>query len=160
MIEKLRAIYPHSIRPADLLSHMIEGLHYFNCFEFAFRLIEAPVVLGEFRKYEAVVFDPMMVEALMANLAQKQFSEIVDGDLVIYCTDTGVTHAGITGAKRVLSKWGTGYVWFHGTFEIPAEYGQIVRYYAAPPLELMVERFRIHALKQLEEFRQELEARS
>jgi hypothetical protein len=160
-VETLRAIYPHSIGPANLPNHMIEALPYFNCFEFAFRLIEAPVVLGEFRKYMAVVFDPMMVAALMADLQEKEPSDVVNKDLAIYFSDTGVTHAGIVKKPdEVLSKWGTGYIWFHGTFEIPAEYGQIVRYYAAPPFELMVERFRAHALQQMEEFKQKLKALS
>ena len=88
----------------------------------------------------------------MAGLHEKSRTDAVDDDLVIYSTETRIVHAGIACGRGVRSKWGESYIWEHGTFEIPSEYGWEVHYYAAPPAEEMKERFRLHALRQLDAY--------
>ena len=89
----------------------------------------------------------------MAELHDKPRHDAVDGDEVIYyATDGEIAHAGNVRGQGVRSKWGTSYIWEHGTFEIPAEYGWNVRYFASRPVEVYLERFLFHAKRQIDNF--------
>src|SRR6267378_2171586 len=72
-------------------------------------------------------------EFLLPSVQEKSRKESTDGDVVVYSTDTAVVHSGIVQRHLVLSKWGgSGHLWEHGTFEMPASYGWIDRYYNRP----------------------------
>ncbi len=51
-------------------------------------------------------------------------------DLVFYLPDGRFKHVGLwTGRRRLVSKWGTGLLYDHKLFEVPASYGDNVRYF-------------------------------
>jgi hypothetical protein len=146
-VETLRAIYPHSIRsiPAGSLQ---DRIRQFKCFAYAFQLWRLRG-LFDLTESRAVIFDDTLVNAMVAELHSKPRHDAVNQDLVIYSTDTGIVHAGMVSGQDVRSKWGTSYIWDHGTFEIPAEYGRSARYFAAPPPEVTTKRFLFHAERQI-----------
>jgi cell wall-associated NlpC family hydrolase len=56
------------------------------------------------------------------------------GDTAIYFQDSTPTHAGIVANnKQLISKWGTGHLYMHAVFEVPAKYGDTIRYYRSLP---------------------------
>lgn len=55
--------------------------------------------------------------------------EAAGGELVIYSFRGRPRHAGISlGHRRVRSKWGSGFVWEHGLWELPVRYGREVAF--------------------------------
>jgi hypothetical protein len=159
MVEQLRSIYPHSIRGFRLDPYFQDQILYFNCFAFAFQLIRWTGFF-EYRKSPVVIFDHSLVNVLLAGASEKTDADVTDGDLVIYFTDTEtetITHAGLVFGSLVRSKWGTGHVWEHGTFEVPAQHGSMVRYFAPLPLELTVGRFQVHAEHQIQDATEKME---
>jgi hypothetical protein len=54
------------------------------------------------------------------------------GALVIYSCKDRPQHAGILlPGRRVRSKWGMGYVWEHGLWEVPVSYGRQIAFFKA-----------------------------
>lgn len=148
-METLRAgHFPHSIRSISAGS-LQDRILQFNCFAYAFQLwrLKGFFDLTEGR---AVDFDDTLVNAMVAELDPKPRHDAVNCDIVIYSTDTRIVHAGMVSGQGVRSKWGTGYIWDHGTFEIPAEHGRSVRYFASQPPEVICERFLLHAGRQID----------
>ena len=54
-------------------------------------------------------------------------------DVVLYFLKEAVTHAAVVGSKQIYrSKWGGNEVHQHGLWEVPAQYGDRIRFYRAP----------------------------
>jgi hypothetical protein len=70
----------------------------------------------------------------LKRLVDQHLAEVASpsvGDLVIYFEEAEPKHIGISiGNDRVRSKWGTGLLWDHGTWEVPTYYGATARYFA------------------------------
>lgn len=141
-IELVRGVHPHSIQ---ILSGPKDTLEY-NCVMFALGIETDDKYL---KMLEHCPND------IHANTAFVQF--LVDrGDileqshadpksLAVYFGKEKVEHIGlITDDGRVLSKWGTGLLYQHAIFEVPANYGDTVRFFR--PME------RILVLKAFFEF--------
>ena len=151
IVEKLRAIYPHSIGALHS-AEFHDRIREFNCFAFAFQVYRWSRFFDLRKASPGVVFTETFVAAMLADLHEVTPSEAVEGDVVIYSTET-IVHAGIVHGQGVVrSKWGESYIWRHGTFEVPAEYGWEVHYFAALPLEVMVDRYRFHAERQMDAY--------
>lgn len=55
------------------------------------------------------------------------------GDLIIYFHDGKFRHVGrMKSETRVLSKWGTGWLYEHGIWEVPSSYGDDIQYFVGP----------------------------
>lgn len=71
------------------------------------------------------------------------------GDIVLYFRDGSPTHAGIAiGDGRLISKWGIGHLYEHDVYEVPAKYGQEIRYYHRLAPEASLEHFLEFAAQQ------------
>ena len=107
----------------------------FNCFEYALRLTEQVrnALLATLADLDVLV-DYRFVRRLgdAGLLHQKTLGEMQDGDLVLYCVDGKVTHAGRWEGGRVRSKWGSGLIYEHDAREVPYSYGE-PRWYQAIP---------------------------
>jgi len=56
--------------------------------------------------------------------------DAVAGDLVFYSNNGQLKHVAILAEnERVVSKWGTGYLFEHGLFEVPSSYGTDLRFF-------------------------------
>lgn len=135
MLEQLRMEFAHGIRILDS-EHPIEG---YTCAVHAFHL------LGD------AVYQEIAASGLGSTFAGKDFVEFaikeqlltecgaddaVPGDLVIYFLDGRFGHIGrLQADRRVLSKWGTGYLCDHGLWEVPCSYGLEVRFFEGPDAE-------------------------
>ncbi len=65
----------------------------------------------------------------------------LDGSLVVYFCGDVPEHIGVMRGRRVVSKWGRNPVYNHGLFEVPAEYGDEIRYYQKPPEQFITTGF-------------------
>jgi hypothetical protein len=64
-------------------------------------------------------------------LVEATIGDAADGHIAVYARGAEITHAGVVDKGRVMSKWGSGHVWRHGTFAVPASYGSSVRVFRA-----------------------------
>jgi hypothetical protein len=128
-IAALRKTPPHSI---SFVTESSEQPHGYNCFMYALGLVVLPdrlVALARQHEdaFPSARFMARLVERGLQNISA---SDAEDGDLVIYFDAAGnAKHAGIVQGGYVVSKWGTGHIWKHQLFEIPASYGVEARFY-------------------------------
>jgi len=88
--------------------------------------------------------DPNILEEFFNSEVLKLLKEVpnsLDGGLVVYFCGDVPEHIGVMRGGRVVSKWGKNPVYNHGLFEVPAEYGDEVRYYQKPPEQFITTRF-------------------
>jgi len=68
-------------------------------------------------------------------------AEAAPGDVVVYFHKEAVTHAAVVVEEQTYrSKWGGNEVHQHGLWEVPAQYGDRVRYYRAPEPSIVLTR--------------------
>ena len=83
------------------------------------------------------------MEWLLSRL--EELDEPASGALVVYSNKGQLTHVGtIRGAGKVISKWGWFPAYEHGLWEVPASYGNQVKFFRKPDEE--------EALRLFEEF--------
>jgi hypothetical protein len=116
-IEALRLSPGHSIElvsttPDDLLDH-----DAFDCHAYSLALV--PPYPSADRPSPA--FIEWLVEQERSLPVPVQ--DRADGDLLVYWEGSEIRHSGIWTGNRVRSKWGSGHVWRHKTWETPAPYG-------------------------------------
>ncbi len=74
------------------------------------------------------------------------------GALVLYFNGGNWSHVGtITNSGRVISKWGLYPVYEHGLWEVPAVYGNEIRYFLKPSPEMALDLFEEYVEEQLAE---------
>ncbi len=78
---------------------------------------------------------PEFINFLLRNsaLAAREPELVITGDRIIYFDKGQFRHVGrVIAHNRILSKWGTGNLYQHAVWEVPASYGDDVRYYIGP----------------------------
>lgn len=139
-IAALRPAIDHSITVVDS-EHPIER---HTCGVHAFYLVEDPTYLeiagfGLGRTFAG----PEFINFLLQNqlLAPRQ-SPVAPGDLIVYFDNGIFRHTGrMKTETRVLSKWGTGWLYEHGVWEVPSSYGEFVQYFIGPGEDASLELF-------------------
>lgn len=129
MIEEIAKAHPHSIVYVELPELS-------TCAPYALGLWNDPT-------YEAIrlYFWPQLFAGrdFMEWAIENRFAEIAEprvGCLAMYFTGTTWQHCGVVSADgRVVSQWNNCPVYSHALFEIPAEYGDVVRYFEKPAAE-------------------------
>lgn len=123
--EGLRNSLSHSVRYLEL----VDGS---TCLTYALSLFRDKTYLaiaGSFFDYQ-IFAGKLFVEWLVENSRLKEITEPVAGCLVLYFADGAWRHAGIAlSSGRIVSQWGTFPVYEHELFEVPASYGDHVRYF-------------------------------
>lgn len=135
-LEALRLKIPHSIEV--VLFEEREGLQIsdFMCYEYAFGLFD----FGEYRealenqrrwKINIIGANDKFVIFLITDnsIEEIQIENVKYGDLIIYFENSHPTHAGIIINNRVKSKWGNGLIFEHEINEVPALFGNNVRFF-------------------------------
>lgn len=130
-IEQLRTVYPHSIK---ILSGPNDDLGY-NCFMLALGIETDDKYLRMlYRCPSSVHANTAFVQFLVDRRNILEQSNAEPKSLVVYSGKEKVEHIGlITDDGRVLSKWGTSLLYQHAIFEVPANYGDTVRFFT--PME-------------------------
>lgn len=122
-LEVLREKFQHSIAmlPFD------EECQNCNCVMYAldFRMEEPSTLFGRFyanTDYLRWLIDQgHLVEVLEAP---------IDGLLAVYWDGDRIKHVGVTRADgRIASKWGVGFLYEHGAWEVPSTYGDSIRHF-------------------------------
>jgi len=135
LIKQLRASIEHTI----VVLESGTAIDQYTCAVYAFHLVGDPTYLsiasyGLGRTFAGKEF----IAFLLSNnfLALRGSEEISQGDLVTYFENEDFRHVGrIANSERVVSKWGAGWLYEHGLWEVPVGYGHEVRYYAGPNKE-------------------------
>ncbi|MEW6672508.1 MAG: hypothetical protein AB1427_12450 [Thermodesulfobacteriota bacterium] len=126
-IAEFRVSYPHNIS------------HYGNpnvfdsddCFLYAFgnilpsNLRDGFVNLIE-KKHRA--FDDICRDLITEGFLSLHNEKREDDRIVVYLYGNSVKHFGKIEGDSVVSKWGRGYTWKHGLFEVPLSYGDTVKF--------------------------------
>lgn len=137
LIDALAVEIPHSIQLASQSPCLpIAG---YNCFEFALGLAGQREVRLISEHLPATFCNDEFALHLVASTLNQVISPSI-GNLVLYYDRQQITHAGLVEANCILSKWGTGHLWLHGLFDVPAQYGDRALFYKAPsPVEALVQ---------------------
>jgi hypothetical protein len=125
-IEALKERLPHTIQ-------YVNGDHVATCASYAFRLSEDSVYRAVARGSEPNIFAGLkFVEwALAGRLRPIDDPQI--GSLAMYFMGEKWRHVGLVyRSGRIISKWGTYPVYEHEISDIPASYGNRVRFYERP----------------------------
>jgi len=130
LVADLSVRYPHSIQ---LLGKAIPGqpdTFRFNCHECTFDLRASEEVRRIAMGYSEIFPNRDYVAWLIDNvLREVSESEAQGGDFVVYFSNDDVTHSGLWRDGKVHSKWGLSHLWEHAIDEVPASYGDRVRFF-------------------------------
>jgi hypothetical protein len=126
-MEELNNRIPHSVR---LRTRYSEAIKEYNCFMYALDIAPDEVrdmCLGW------IFPGQKFVQFLLANGHLREVKR--EPYLVIYFRDGLPQHAGKLEGQKVISKWGAGatHVWQHDLWDVPVEYGEKARFFAALP---------------------------
>lgn len=121
----------HRISVQSQVSANEPDIPRYTCFQFALGLKDPPrLIITIATLYPKVYPSAEFVEYLVANhLTEISKDEIQDGDVVLYYRDGTAAHAGLVKGGLVISKWGCGHLWLHDFYEVPARYGNDLRYF-------------------------------
>jgi hypothetical protein len=138
-IEQARKVYSHSI---DALTKPNENLRY-NCVMFAFGIeTDSEYFLMALRCPEDVHANTAFVQFLADRGYIVEQSSAEPKALAVYFNDGQVRHIGrVIDNDRVQSKWGIGHLYEHAIFEVPATYGDVVRFFGAIERDLVLDAF-------------------
>jgi hypothetical protein len=131
-IEVLRKELKHSIVVIES-AHPIEN---YTCAVHAFHLIDDPTYLriadfGLGKTFAGSEFIAFLLEHQL--LVPRDGCSIIRDDLIIYLDNGSFKHVGrIHSPARMLSKWGKGYFYEHGVWEVPSNYGEEMRFFSGP----------------------------
>lgn len=143
-IEELRHEIPHTIDTVECST----PCDCYTCAVYAFELVDDPTYrdvasFGLQRTFAGKEF----VDYLLANgsLSAKPAVSAQRQDLILYFCNDEFKHVGrMRSPSRVISKWGTGLLYEHGIWEVPASYGENIRYYAGQiPMHALISFFRM-----------------
>ena len=128
-IQELSPSYGHSIKLVDSQCPIAE----YTCVVYSFGLTEDPTYLsvasfGFGRTFAGAEFIHFLLDRRL--LTERQTGQIFTGDLVVYFDGALFKHVGkVLASSQVLSKWGTGHLFMHSTWEVPTNYGERVKYF-------------------------------
>lgn len=135
-IEELRNAYPHTIHMVNV--HLDRGL---NCFAYALGLSSSRSYSEIARKFNVFANVQFVLWLLDNGRLKKNRQPHRSESIVVYFDGSEPKHAGRIRDDRVLSKWGTGFWFHHGTFEIPANYGNSIERYNVPAVQVIEDSF-------------------
>jgi hypothetical protein len=132
-LERLRREFGHSI---SMLPDGRNRIARFNCFAYGLGLWEHVDYIRRVDAAEnSAIVNSQLVRAMLDDGTLEEINAAVatPGDVVLYFHKEVVTHAAVVGTEQTYrSKWGGNEVHQHALWEVPAQYGDLVRYYRAP----------------------------
>ena len=132
-LERLRREFGHSI---SMLPDGCNRIARFNCFAYGLGLWENVDYIRRVDAAEnSAILNSQLVRVMLddGTLEGIDAAKAASGDVLLYFNKEVVTHAAVVGAGQTYrSKWGGNEVHQHRLWEVPAQYGDRVRYYRAP----------------------------
>lgn len=145
-LELLRREYGHSIKIIELARDM---LRTFNCYAYALGIWKS----DEFQRRaagnrsEIALVNSSVIQRMLDNndLEPRNVGAVIPGDMLLYFNESGVKHGAAylgrdNGRIVVRSKWGPDELFEHEIWEVPASYGDQVKFFKKPTLELCLSR--------------------
>ncbi len=125
------------------LIESVRPIHTYTCFMHALGLIDQEQYVSVTRSGSGEIFANFeFVTYLLEQGALVEKTNAEPHDTAIYFQDNTPTHAGIVANnQQLISKWGTGHLYMHAVFEVPAKYGDTIRYYRSLPNEEVLRHF-------------------
>ncbi len=146
LVHQLNASHPHTIEVVVDPALADLPLDKYTCFMHAFGLANSKPVIRIARALDHVYPNREFVAYLIENHLSETTPEATrDGDVIVYSDPEKITHTGDVFSGRIVSKWGTGHLWNHRVFEVPARYGDDVKFYRAVPPQVAEEAFVAYA---------------
>ena len=110
--------------------------HRYTCAVYAFELVENPTYVKIATSgNQLICADAKFIKYVLENnfLTKLANTSQESADFVIYFENNEFKHIGkVHSDNRIISKWGTGLLWEHEIWEVPADYGNEKRFYAQP----------------------------
>ena len=130
MLRELSLAHPNSVK----ILESVHPLRRYTCFVHAFGFTEqlAYVSIAEMAfnyVYAGPAFGLWLIDK--GHLSEITEDDLVPNDLAFYFSVDGrLRHVAIfLGGGRFQSKWGLGYLFEHGLFEVPESYGKSARFF-------------------------------
>lgn len=127
-IETLRGEYGHTIEILDSPCP-IEG---YTCAVHAFQLTDDPtyIQVASFGSGQTFAGAEFVTFLMKTGLLASRRSLVLPGDLIVYLDCGKFRHVGrMKTETRVVSKWGTGCLYEHQIWEVPATYGDEIQHF-------------------------------
>jgi hypothetical protein len=128
-------------------------LQWFNCYAYAMGVFDEARYLNLARKKgTSVLVNSEFVNGMLNRntLAEVQEADAQPGDIGLYFAGNALQHAGrihvVTPCLIIRSKWGPHEVHEHSLWAVPAEYGDLVRYFRCPASALVLDRLEIESV--------------
>ena len=156
-IDRLREIYSHTIAGIYLTKPPIP-VREFTCFAFALGLVtwrRSAILLSQPVR---PIISQAFLRDVLSESSEIRVGQAANGTVAMYQVGDEFVHAGIVHDRRIRSKWGNGYVWEHGEFEIPLDYGSTIRHFNVPGKKRITDIFSRHAEQQLAESERSFQA--
>ncbi len=129
LIKEQTQAYSHNIK---LVCYPTRG----TCVAYAFELADNPIYEAIREDFDREVFAGKRFVEWMMNNRLKEIDQPAVGSLVLYLLGSDWKHVGVvTGSERVISQWGTYPIYEHDLDEVPASYGELVRFFEKPSPE-------------------------
>jgi hypothetical protein len=145
-LHTLQSKFGHVI---SILPDGSERICRFNCFAYALGLWDHDnYIMHVDREGNSAIVSSDFMHRMMKDgaLVEIEASMAQAGDVIVYFHKDQATHAGVvagTGdAMSLHSKWGGNEVHQHGVWEVPAAYGDCVRFFRRPDIEVSLSRLR------------------
>jgi hypothetical protein len=140
-LNTLRDQFGHRIA---ILPEGRERIARFNCFAYALGLWDhAEYTRLVDNKSDSAVINSSTISEMLSEgvLVETDPKHLHANDMVVYYDNGTVTHAGVVRDKcLVRSKWGANEVHEHAVWDVPASYGDVVRYFRRPAPEAVLRR--------------------
>lgn len=137
-IEDLRRAHGHAITilPCD-------DIQRFNCYAFATGVSGLPgyATLVD-RRQNSALLNSTFVGQLIADGVLQLSDVAVPGGVAVYFDGDRITHAArvLDTTERLSSKWGPSDLHEHGLWEVPATYGNAVKFFSPPDGDAILQR--------------------
>jgi hypothetical protein len=147
-LESLRRVYGHSIK---MIGTCGSNPLAFNCYAYALGVWDnaAYLRLANANKRETAIVDSSFIREMLecGDMEEIDANSIRPGDLLLYFDGSAVKHGGkfvrhSSIGMIVRSKWGPGELFEHGEWEVPATYGDRLRFFKRPDPKVCLRRLK------------------
>lgn len=145
--EAWRAVMSYGQHHVWAITQDIREQIKFNCFAYALCVNGEPEYLSlvEEHRSSVLVNSEFVKELIKDNLLSPvEQSDFDWADIILYYDGDKLTHAAMVAVpnKLLRSKWGTGCIYEHALWEVPASYGSTVKIARAPDPRKVIERLK------------------
>ena len=130
LISNLSKEFNHSIILKKEANLSNESSWRYNCFTYAFNLLNSSEFLDITERYPFLFAEPRYASYLINNyLCKISETEAVNEDYIIYFHEKMPKHAGKYFNGKIISKWGHFHLLEHEIYEVPSSYGDEIQFF-------------------------------